>query len=402
MAASKAVVVYYYLIIMVAYNRNKGDIIMRRVAWLVLVCLVGVLVLPGAALAEDWSYVKTELEAGRSVTLTSPTISTSHVIAARNASLINSSHLTLTHSVTGLGAFTNSVFATLEINSPGVIGADIIDLRDLAYGTGTFVNNPPIYTLNPGDGAIGGYSTGEQVGVWYPYYSIPTIFDKNGTKAPTRTGYIFDGWEGTPGIGATLTARWISTDATLTAFSLNGVSGTITGNAIAVTLPTGTDTTALTAAYTLASTGATIAPDPSTITDYTNPVTFTVTAEDTVTTQTYTVTVTLTDNPVVPPVNPPIDPPTDPQPPTHSGIAEPFQPSKEQATPATGETLPVIRCKEWANVRTGPGTDHDIAGKVLLGEIVELIEWNGDETWCKIYFEGGSRTGWLHRRFLLK
>jgi hypothetical protein len=89
-----------------------------------------------------------------------------------------------------------------------------------------------------------------------------------------------------------------STAKAITAFSLNGVDGTInqTDKTIAVTLPTGTSVTALVATFT--TTGAsvevnsTVQTSGTTANDFTNPVVYTVTAID-ATTQDYTVTVTV-------------------------------------------------------------------------------------------------------------
>ena len=71
-------------------------------------------------------------------------------------------------------------------------------------------------------------------------------------------------------------------------------SGSMSGTAVTVTLPYGTDVTALTA--TADYTGASISPNPETATSYASPVDYTVTAEDG-TTETYTVTVNVALNP---------------------------------------------------------------------------------------------------------
>jgi hypothetical protein len=76
-------------------------------------------------------------------------------------------------------------------------------------------------------------------------------------------------------------------------YSINGVNGVISGNAITLTLPIGTSLTNLTAVYTTSpkssvTTGANT-------TNFTNPVTYVVTAED-LTTKTYTVTVTVSSS----------------------------------------------------------------------------------------------------------
>jgi Fibronectin type III domain. len=83
-----------------------------------------------------------------------------------------------------------------------------------------------------------------------------------------------------------------SSEKDITAFTITGQSGssTISGT-IAVTMPFGTDVTALTPSITV-SPSATVSPTSDTAQDFTSPVTYTVTAADT-STETYTVTVTV-------------------------------------------------------------------------------------------------------------
>lgn len=87
-----------------------------------------------------------------------------------------------------------------------------------------------------------------------------------------------------------------SSEKKITTFKINNVDGTIneSSHTVDVTLPTGTDVTALEPVITV-STGATVVPASGVSTDFTSPVTYTVTAEDE-TTQAYTVTVTLADS----------------------------------------------------------------------------------------------------------
>jgi hypothetical protein len=75
-------------------------------------------------------------------------------------------------------------------------------------------------------------------------------------------------------------------------FEIDGVKGTITGDAIAIAMPEGTDPSKLTAKAVI-SENATIDPDPVTEADYTDPVKYTVTAEDGTNKKEYTVTVTV-------------------------------------------------------------------------------------------------------------
>jgi hypothetical protein len=87
-----------------------------------------------------------------------------------------------------------------------------------------------------------------------------------------------------------------SSTKAITAYSLNGTPGVITGQNIAVTMPFGTDVTALIATFT--TTGASVTVESvtqvsgTTSNNFANPVIYTVTAADS-STATYTLTVTV-------------------------------------------------------------------------------------------------------------
>ena len=85
-----------------------------------------------------------------------------------------------------------------------------------------------------------------------------------------------------------------STAKDITDFIILGVHGAITSNAISLTVPYGTDVTNLTP--TIAITGASVSPASGVPRDFTNPVTYTVTAADS-STKIYTVTVSVALNP---------------------------------------------------------------------------------------------------------
>jgi len=101
----------------------------------------------------------------------------------------------------------------------------------------------------------------------------------------------------TPGNGSNPIPELSSSLKAITSFSLNGVVGTIneTGKTIAVTMPFGTDVTAMVATFTTngasVKVGETIQVSGTTVNNFTNQVTYTVTAAD-ATTQDYVVTVT--------------------------------------------------------------------------------------------------------------
>ncbi|QXP54748.1 PKD domain-containing protein [Cellulophaga sp. HaHa_2_95] len=85
----------------------------------------------------------------------------------------------------------------------------------------------------------------------------------------------------------------LSTEKEITAFIVNGVEGTIVGTDITIELPEGTDLTTLSPV--IIHTGASISPESETSQDFTNPVIYTVTAQDQ-TIQEYTVTLTVEGN----------------------------------------------------------------------------------------------------------
>ncbi|WP_233268491.1 PKD domain-containing protein [Cellulophaga sp. L1A9] len=85
----------------------------------------------------------------------------------------------------------------------------------------------------------------------------------------------------------------LSSEKEITSFIVNGVAGTINGTTIDVVLPEGTDVTAL--APIIIHTGVSISPESETSQDFTNPVIYTVTAQDQ-TIQEYTVTLTVEGN----------------------------------------------------------------------------------------------------------
>ncbi len=85
-----------------------------------------------------------------------------------------------------------------------------------------------------------------------------------------------------------------SDEALITSFTLSSVSATIAGEAITLSVPYGTDISSLSPSI-QNSTASTITPAAATARNFGSPVTYTVTAEDGKTTNTYTVTVTVLD-----------------------------------------------------------------------------------------------------------
>ena len=168
-----------------------------------------------------------------------------------------------------------------------------------------------------------------------------------------------------------------SSDKAITAFTIPGGTTTISGTNITVTMPAGTDLTNLTP--TITHTGAGVSPDSGVTVDFSGgSVTYTVTAADG-TTQVYTVTVKIKSSGGT------------------GGSSDDWEPLEDIRS---YEQAIVIKCREWANVRSGPSTDTEIVGRVYLGESISLLEWNKGETWCKILYDGDSKLGWLYYKFI--
>lgn len=89
-----------------------------------------------------------------------------------------------------------------------------------------------------------------------------------------------------------LTFDKLDSEANITSFKIGDAVGVITDTAIAVEVPYGTDVTKLKPTIVI-SKDATVSPKSGTQKDFTNPVSYVVTAEDGTTKQTYTVTVTV-------------------------------------------------------------------------------------------------------------
>jgi accessory colonization factor AcfC len=86
----------------------------------------------------------------------------------------------------------------------------------------------------------------------------------------------------------------LDSDADITKFVVAGVEATISGTDITAEVPNGTDVTKLKPTITI-SKDATVAPKSGAETDFTDPVSYVVTAEDDTTKKTYTVTITVAE-----------------------------------------------------------------------------------------------------------
>lgn len=167
-----------------------------------------------------------------------------------------------------------------------------------------------------------------------------------------------------------------ATDKSIASFTIPGGTTTISGTSITVTMPAGADLTSL--VPTITHTGMSVSPGDGVAVDFSQgSVKYTVTAADG-STQDYTITVKLKQS-------------------GGGGSSDDWEPVEDIKS---YEQAIVIKCREWANVRSGPSTDHEIVGQVYLGETIELLQWNKDETWCKILYNGGNNLGWLYYKFI--
>jgi hypothetical protein len=86
----------------------------------------------------------------------------------------------------------------------------------------------------------------------------------------------------------------LDSEANITKFVVAGVEATISGTSITAEVPNGTDVTKLKPTITI-SKDATVSPKSGAEKDFTDPVSYVVTAEDGTTTKTYTVTITVAE-----------------------------------------------------------------------------------------------------------
>lgn len=61
----------------------------------------------------------------------------------------------------------------------------------------------------------------------------------------------------------------------------------------------------------------------------------------------------------------------------------------------------VTGTETYANIRFGPGTDHEVMGYVYPGEVIGVGEKSKDDYhWYEVLYGDGMRAGWLHRNFI--
>lgn len=124
-------------------------------------------------------------------------------------------------------------------------------------------------------------------------YNITVLTQPSGQNC-----IVTDGSGTVSGADVEAVVNCYSTANSITAFDFNAISPTITGtvnegnHTVALTVPYGTSVTSLVPTISLSS-GASVSPNTGISQDFTSPVTYTVTAEDGVTTQQYVVTVSV-------------------------------------------------------------------------------------------------------------
>jgi len=193
----------------------------------------------------------------------------------------------------GLATFSNYGVKTVNVGAPG---KDIIS-------TGIDENGQSVYYFAEGTSMAAPHVAGLAALLWgynpnLTLHDVKAAILYNGNSISSLSGKTTTGKR----INAQLTlqnARNYNTDKIINNFSINsiGVSGIISGTNIGITVPSGTDITNITPSISTNSINTTpIDPPSDQAQNFTNPVTYTVVAEDT-STKTYTVAMSSAANP---------------------------------------------------------------------------------------------------------
>lgn len=59
-------------------------------------------------------------------------------------------------------------------------------------------------------------------------------------------------------------------------------------------------------------------------------------------------------------------------------------------------------CKEFINLRDGPGTTFDILGQIKKDTPIKLYQWNREAEWCMILYNGGDNLAWISGEFIVQ
>ncbi|MDL2319416.1 SH3 domain-containing protein [Eubacteriales bacterium OttesenSCG-928-A19] len=334
---------------------------------------------------------------------------TSATLDANNGTfnLTNTQTMRLAHSNGSLklsqaGTITPPAGKTLQGWDTNAAGTTVVyGPTDSVSYTGTLyaVWDPPqtyTLTLYANGGTFPGNASSDDIG---PQPSNTFTLSGYATLTPP-SGKKLVGWDTNPAapfpvyydnaiyIGAgPLYAIWedLPPDNTgLNSFTLTDANGVtyaaaINGTNVRVNVPHGTDPNSLTATYALSDPLASVNPDPSGHTSWGSGFSFTVTAQDGITQQTYTVSVIVGDAP-------------------DSGGGIDFTPIRDAARDAFQPGMVVVNCNEWVNVREGPGEEYAVIGRAYLGEALQVVgEQNG---WVECFYSGGDAVGWIRADFV--
>ncbi len=278
---------------------------------------------------------------------------------------------------------------TLRFSSPAtnVFSGTDITPTDPASGTTVYVNGsgktPPIYTVtfNPQGGSVSPVSK-----KFLKDTSIGNL------PIPIKVGYTFESWNskadgtGTPYytstyINGNTTAYAIwrkqSSEKDILSFTIAGVNATINGTDITATVSHGTAISSLTPSISI-SAKAMVTPQGAQ--NFTNPVSYTVIAEDG-TTKIYTVTVKVAAAPVTTPA--PTDPTPTPTDPTPTNPQTPAVNTKVKVTKVSLATTPPVYLVKGralalkASVQPYNATNKKLTYKSLSPKIVKVDKNTG-------------------------
>lgn len=94
------------------------------------------------------------------------------------------------------------------------------------------------------------------------------------------------------------------------------------------------------------------------------------------------------------------DPPGPPNPPAPPAVNNSSTDTFEPVSRQNHEKATVVKAKNGADIRVGPGKSYDVIGQVKNGETIELLEWNANESWCKVLYNNGNNLGWLYYKYI--
>ncbi|SHJ21432.1 PKD domain-containing protein [Pseudozobellia thermophila] len=255
---------------------------------------------------------------------------TSFALPGQNSSDIDTENHTITVNVTD-GTNLNVAPQVLEISPGATVTPAIGQVQDFSgavtYTVSPETGTPQIWTVNVTVSQSTGSDQNAITGFALPVQNSVAINDVNHTitvNVPNGTdlnvvpsqldistganiepgpasqqdfsqpvNYTVTAENGNPQVWTVNVVTETSSEKSIDSFVINGISGTINGTDISVTLPFGTDVTALSPEIDFF--GQSVAPSPGTPTDFTNDVVYTVTAEDNSTLD-YTVSVTIEAN----------------------------------------------------------------------------------------------------------